>query len=169
MKKSALENPRLTALTVSLGMTVFILDVLTARGVAVPMLYSGLVLLGLWSPHSKFALIAAAIATALSALGFFLSPQEGVPWISVANLLLAMVMIWIVAFLVMRYKRAEQATKILRGLLPICAWCKKIRDDKGYWNQLEEYMEQHSEAYFTHGMCAECAEKWDLQKTEKIG
>ncbi|MFC1858219.1 MASE3 domain-containing protein [Thermodesulfobacteriota bacterium] len=47
----------------------------------------------------------------------------------------------------------------LRGLLPICSNCKKIRDDKGYWNQIEVYIEKHSEAQFTHGICPECAEK----------
>lgn len=47
--------------------------------------------------------------------------------------------------------------KQLSGLLPICASCKKIRDDGGYWNQLETYISQHSEADFTHGICPECA------------
>jgi PAS domain S-box-containing protein len=46
--------------------------------------------------------------------------------------------------------------KTLRGLLPICAWCKRIRDDHGYWNQVESYVQEHSEAEFTHGMCPEC-------------
>jgi len=49
--------------------------------------------------------------------------------------------------------------KILRGFLPICASCKKIRDDKGYWNQIEAYIEKHSEAQFSHGICQDCAEK----------
>jgi ligand-binding sensor domain-containing protein len=49
--------------------------------------------------------------------------------------------------------------KVLNGLIPICASCKKIRDDQGYWNQLEEYIYQHSEATFSHGVCPECAEK----------
>jgi hypothetical protein len=49
--------------------------------------------------------------------------------------------------------------KILGGLIPICSSCKKIRDDKGYWNQLEHYIYEHSEATFTHGVCPECAEK----------
>ncbi len=49
--------------------------------------------------------------------------------------------------------------KLLSGMLPICASCKKIRDDKGYWNQIEVYIETHSEAEFTHSMCGECAEK----------
>jgi len=47
----------------------------------------------------------------------------------------------------------------LRGLLPICASCKKIRDDKGYWNILETYIEKYSAASFSHGMCPDCAKK----------
>ena len=49
--------------------------------------------------------------------------------------------------------------KTLSGLLPICASCKKIRDDKGYWNQLELYIRDHSEAEFSHSICPTCAEK----------
>ena len=167
MKQSALENPHLMALTVALGAIVFTLDLLTPMGVALPMLYSGLVLLGLWSPHPKFALIAAIIATILSILGAIITPPGGVVWIGVTNRLMALLIVWTTAFLVMRYKRAEQATKILRGLLPICAWCKKIRDDKGYWKQIEEYMEQRTEALFTHGMCTECMAKWQKENPEE--
>jgi len=50
--------------------------------------------------------------------------------------------------------------KTLSGLLPICANCKKIRNDKGYWDQIEGYIQKHSEAQFTHGICPECAEKF---------
>jgi len=49
--------------------------------------------------------------------------------------------------------------KRLRGLLPICASCKKIRDDKGYWNELEAYISEHSEAEITHGFCPDCMKK----------
>ena len=49
--------------------------------------------------------------------------------------------------------------KTLKGLLPICASCKKIRDDKGYWSQIETYIATHSEAEFSHGLCPVCAEK----------
>lgn len=49
--------------------------------------------------------------------------------------------------------------KTLRGLIPICCECKKIRDDKGYWNQLEEYIQEHSDAEFSHGICPGCAKK----------
>jgi len=49
--------------------------------------------------------------------------------------------------------------KTLSGLLLICAKCKKIRDDKGYWNNLEEYIQTHSDASFSHGMCSECSDE----------
>ena len=47
--------------------------------------------------------------------------------------------------------------KTLGGMLPICSHCKKIRDDKGYWNQLEAYLNEHTDAEFTHGICPDCA------------
>jgi sensor c-di-GMP phosphodiesterase-like protein len=49
--------------------------------------------------------------------------------------------------------------KRLQGILPICAKCKKIRDEKGYWNQIESYIKDHSEADFSHSICSECAEE----------
>ena len=54
-------------------------------------------------------------------------------------------------------EEAMSKIKILSGLVPICAGCKKIRDDKGYWNQLEEFISNHSDAEFTHGLCPDCA------------
>ena len=56
-------------------------------------------------------------------------------------------------------KRAIEQVKQLKGMLPICSHCKKIRDDKGYWNQIEAYIQDHSEAEFSHSICQECAEK----------
>ena len=54
---------------------------------------------------------------------------------------------------------ALEKVKTLRGLVPICANCKKIRDDKGYWNQIEGYIQKYSEVKFSHGMCPECSDK----------
>jgi transcriptional regulator with GAF, ATPase, and Fis domain len=50
--------------------------------------------------------------------------------------------------------------KTLRGILPICMHCKKIRDDEGYWNQIEAYIQKYSDARFSHGICKECADKY---------
>jgi DNA-binding response OmpR family regulator len=61
----------------------------------------------------------------------------------------------------LREKNAEleaalAKVKLLSGLLPICSACKKIRDDKGYWSQVDNYVQEHSEATFSHGLCPDC-------------
>ena len=61
--------------------------------------------------------------------------------------------------LIEELQEALARVKLLSGLLPICASCKKVRDDKGYWNQIESYIREHSEVEFSHGICPECAEK----------
>ncbi len=69
------------------------------------------------------------------------------------------------AQLITDLQAALEQVNQLKGLIPICANCKKIRDDKGYWNHLESYIEKHSEAQFSHGICQECAD--ELYKDEK--
>jgi len=59
--------------------------------------------------------------------------------------------------LVGELRKALGEVKTLSGLFPICAYCKKIRDDKGYWNQIELYIREHSSANFTHSICPDCA------------
>jgi hypothetical protein len=59
--------------------------------------------------------------------------------------------------LIVELKEAVGQIKTLTGFLPICASCKKIRDDNGYWNQIEAYIRDHSNAQFSHGICPDCA------------
>ncbi len=68
--------------------------------------------------------------------------------------------------LVTELREASNRIKRLRGLIPICSTCKKIRDDKGYWNKLESFIEEHSEAEFTHSMCPACEDRFysDFEK-----
>ena len=61
--------------------------------------------------------------------------------------------------LVVELQNAMAKVKILSGMLPICAWCKNIRDDEGYWSQIETYIRDHSEADFSHSICPECKKK----------
>jgi PAS domain S-box-containing protein len=61
--------------------------------------------------------------------------------------------------LILELQDALAQVRTLSGLIPICASCKKIRDDEGFWNQLEAYIQEHSEAEFTHSICPECAKK----------
>jgi DNA-binding NtrC family response regulator len=58
--------------------------------------------------------------------------------------------------------------KTLRGLIPMCAWCRKIRDDKGYWKKVEKYVEEHTDASFTHGICPVCMKKVNPDLYEEI-
>ncbi len=61
--------------------------------------------------------------------------------------------------LIQELQAALATVKRLSGLLPICAGCKKIRDDRGYWTQVEQYIQEHTDVDFNHGICPECAEK----------
>jgi len=71
---------------------------------------------------------------------------------------------------------AQDEIKTLKGIVPICSACKKIRDDKGYWNVLELYIQKHSDASFSHGICPDCVDKlygeedWyiEMEKDKKI-
>jgi CheY-like chemotaxis protein len=72
---------------------------------------------------------------------------------------------------VQELRDALEQVKLLSGFLPICSYCKKIRDDKNYWEQVESYITKHSEAKFSHGICPQCFEtrvKPELDRLESI-
>ena len=100
--------------------------------------------------------------------------QSRVENISVLLVLAGVFLSALIAFFTVRYvikieklerhernelQKAFSEINTLSGLLPICASCKKIRDDKGYWNQIESYIRDHSEAEFSHSICPPCADK----------
>lgn len=76
---------------------------------------------------------------------------------SVARFVLFLTLGLLICGLGWRWHASEQKLKLLRGLLPVCAACKRIRDEQGQWQQMEIYIRDHSEADFTHGLCPECA------------
>ena len=107
-------------------------------------------------------------------LSIFLAVPTGVVWMSllagneVAGYTSGFILRFLIAYLlesflfyIMEAQRSEaqKNVKILSGLLPICSHCKKIRDSRGYWNNLESYVEKHSDALFSHSICSECTEK----------
>lgn len=69
--------------------------------------------------------------------------------------------------LIKRLTAAANHVRTLSGMLPICASCKRIRDDRGYWQQVETYISNHSQASFTHGVCPQCAEKYKHELNER--
>ncbi len=75
------------------------------------------------------------------------------------------------AELAARVKELELAlanVKLLQGLLPICCYCKRIRNDQNYWQQVDAYISDHSEAQFTHGICPECRDKIVKPELERL-
>lgn len=70
--------------------------------------------------------------------------------------------------LIAELRKALAEVKTLSGLLPICAWCKKVRDDRGYWELIESYFATHSDLQFTHGICPECIEKYHPQVAKGV-
>lgn len=152
---------------------ILLIDLTLPLGIAVGVLYIVVVLVSLWSPHRKFTLIIAVVCSVLTICAFFCKPAIVEMWKGVFNRGLSLFAIWATAALGLQRKLIEEKrekalfereaalndVKILRGFLPICASCKKIRDDKGYWTQIEEYIKAHSEADFSHGLCQDCAKR----------
>ncbi len=154
-------SPMHVSVAYILALMVFALDVILAPGTAASVLYLvPLAFLTLWStPKQSSPVVAlAAVCMVLTAIGLVLSPFAPV-WVGIENRLFAITVIGITTVLSILRKRTEEDIKVLRGLLPICSYCKKIRDDGGYWQQVERYIAARSEADFSHGMCPDCGSK----------
>ena len=147
-----------------LTIVIFIIDLLTPLGVSAGIPYILVILISLWAHRIKLPYYWAIGGSTLTIIGFFLSPNGGELWKSLINRSLVIFAIWAVAILSVQrkiiYEEKEKALleiKVLKGFLPICASCKKIRDDQGRWNRIESYISDRSEAKFSHGICPECA------------
>jgi hypothetical protein len=152
---------------------IFVLDLFIPLGVAVGVLYVAVVLLTILAQDDRRTVIFTVAASLLIVFVYFHKPQVDSMWKVIFNRGISLFAVWITAILGIARNRAERRRseilherekaldeiKILRGLLPICASCKKIRDDNGYWTQIEGYIKAHSEANFTHSVCPDCARK----------
>ena len=157
----------------ALMLVILVFDLNIPLGVAMGVPYIAVVLLSLWSSKARLTYVAAIVSSALTIGAFFYKPPAGEMWKVIANRCLALFAIWITAILGLQRNKLEEKreqahrerekaledVRILRGLLPICASCKRIRDDGGYWTQIEAYIRDHSEAEFSHGICPDCAQK----------
>ena len=147
------------------------LDLLTPTGPAIWLGYLlTLVITARLVPRPRCLLVAGA-ATVLVAAGFLLSPAGVDTELALANRASCVAVLWITAWLLTRMRRAEEQraralaalqesldnVRTLHGLLPICASCKRIRNDQGYWVQIEAYVRDHTDADFSHGICPPCA------------
>jgi hypothetical protein len=80
-------------------------------------------------------------------------------WNATARLVYFLSFTFLLAYSQEQLRQTKEEVKQLSGLLPICASCKKIRDDEGYWQEIESYLHSHSDTRFSHGICPECAKK----------
>lgn len=149
------------SLSLGAALVIFFIDLLLPRGIAIGILYVVPILISLQPRQTKLTLAAGGICTGLVTLGYVLSPEQGaVPWMALANRGLSIAAIWVTVFLSHRHAEATEQIEALQSLLPICSSCKKIRDDKGYWSQVEHYFETHTKTTFTHSLCPYCVRKW---------
>jgi uncharacterized membrane protein len=163
-------------LTVIAAVALLVLDAVTPLGLAAWLFQVVLLWIAtLWANRRQLLALAAMCATFI-VLGFWLPPKTGhMTWVDLSNVLFGIGTVWALTHTCLRQRAAEDArrkaaqelkqaqdtVRVLSGLLPICAWCKKIRNEAGTWEQLELYIRDHSQAEFTHSMCQECAARYN--------
>ena len=121
------------------------------------------VALAAWYRGFRFAMaLAIALVVCRIPVAVLLKQITPLPY-AIANAAIRIAVLWLVAKLVTttgrHTKELEKEVNELEGMLPICANCKKIRDEKNEWQPIEQYISKHSEASFTHGVCPDCLQK----------
>ena len=157
---AALARPWLHMLA---GAGVLGIDFATGKYVMFPILFVVPVMLAAWFSAKRTA-YALAVVLPLGRLAIASLFDKPDPFVFLAlNALIRMAVLGLLAYLVARTarqtKELAQRVKQLEGILPICMFCKRIRDGQENWHPLEVYISQHSKANFSHGICADCAKK----------
>ena len=140
------------------------IDYLTSRDGQFPAIYVLPVILAAWY-SGKWPAVGLAVAVPVVRLLVFVMPAR--PPEDMASLALATALRGVViVFLALWFARLaeferelQRQVKVLEGLLPICAFCKNIRNEAGEWERLEKFISRRSEAQFSHGVCPSCGEK----------
>ncbi len=131
-----------------------------------------------WTVSVRIAMLSSAGCVIVWAIVDYFGRPEPRLWPSLWNIAIQFGIFLTLAYVVSKIRKAVEEqkrlnreleaalaeVKMLSGLLPMCAWCRRIRDDNGDWVQLEWYVVSHSEANFTHGICPACAAKSKLTK-----
>jgi len=142
-----------------LGATILAIDYLSGPNLAVSYLF--LIPVALAAHYNGgFWGITLAIVLPLSRFCFHFAWDDPLSfWDRVLNAAIRTVILAGAAFLIDRMNRQAQEIKILRGILPVCMFCKKIRTPEQQWQPIETYITKHSEAFFSHTFCPECGKK----------
>jgi hypothetical protein len=142
---------------------VLVIDYITGKPIQFPIAYALPVGMAAWREQKATAYVI-AILMPLARVGFHF------PWhetqslsVAVLNAPISILALILYAYLVDRIawqtRALEKKVRVLEGILPVCASCKRIQNEKGEYEQIEKYVTEHSEASFSHGLCPECAKK----------
>ncbi|MBI5380860.1 MAG: hypothetical protein HZA31_03055 [Opitutae bacterium] len=143
---------------VTMAVMLLALDVLTGPTIQFPIAYLLPVGLAAWHVRRYWAgSLAMSLPLGRFGIVWLIEASSAPLWAAVINLLIRVAVLLVLSEFVWRYRRAAREVKVLSGLLPICAYCRKIRDEKDQWQVLENYLPTHSEADLTHGICPNCA------------
>ena len=159
-------------LGIPLTVAVALLDYYTGEELNVTLLYLAPIALASWKLGKGEAIFVAAFsATVWFVEDYMILRQATDLWIPIVNTVGLFGFFLTVVLILSSLRKAFAAqqrligelrdllgqVRTLSGLLPICSWCKKVRDDRGYWKAVEAYIEEHSQAEFTHGICPDCS------------
>jgi K+-sensing histidine kinase KdpD len=178
--------PRASAAFLWVAWTIFLawLDIQTGFQLKLGPFYLLPVLLMTWVGGMAQGLVAAVLAATIwRGIDLVFRPASMPVWILTFDALIHLLSFAAVSLfvswarsLVMRERKLVHDlsdflanVRELEGLLPMCAWCKKVRDDKGYWQQIETYISQHTKADWTHGICPECQAKFMESQGHLLG
>jgi hypothetical protein len=160
-------------LTVAAAAAVLVLDAVTPLGLAVWLLQVVLVWVATTWAHRRQMIVIATVCAIFIVLAFVLSPKPGpITWVDQSNLLLGLGTVWALSHSCLRRLAIDNARRevarelgqmfrILSGVLPMCSWCKRIRNDAGTWEPLELYIRNQGGAGIMPGMCQECAVRFN--------
>lgn len=165
---------------VILSIFIVFADIAIPLGAAMPVLYILIIWISFLSHKPFFTVSMTVWCSILTVIVVFFQPSVSEMWKVFFNRSIALLAIWMTSYLGLQWKKSERKiekaihdrekavseTRILRGMIPICSSCKKIRENKDDWTQLEVYIRDHSEAEFSHGLCPECIKQLypELQK-----
>lgn len=142
---------------------IFLSDLFIPAGVLVPILYVIPIVIALRFLQGVYFVLIASFSALFTIMGLFLSPPSPIPWMVYANRSLTLATILAMCAVYVFHHRTAAQLHILQDLLPQCASCKRVRDDVGYWSQLELYLEEHRIKQFTHSLCPHCEGQYEQE------
>jgi hypothetical protein len=153
----------LLACWAALSSIILAIDYFTGSVIQFPFMFIVPVGLAAWYNGSRSGLVFAIV---LPLIRLYFTTVLSLPWgfsISVANAAIRIAMLisyaLLIAYIAKQKKELEREVDMLEGILPVCSFCKKIRDEQDVWHPIENYITERSEAVFSHGLCPECEEK----------